>query len=61
MKSLNENHVFELLSLTKVSNDAEYNEYLDSSLVKFIESQPYLKNPDHNEESSDEKDSSSSS
>jgi hypothetical protein len=39
---LNENHLLELLGLTKAVTDDEYNEYLEPSLVGFIESQPYL-------------------
>lgn len=41
---LNENHLFELLELTKAT-DEEQNEFLDPSLVEYIGRQAYLSRP----------------
>jgi len=51
MQTLNENHLFEGLQLTKPTEE-DYNEYLDPSLNRFISSQPYLQRPEDSEEGS---------
>ena len=57
MKTLNENHLFEALNLTKPT-DEDYNEFLEASLNRFISSQPYLQKPMASEHSSIQEDES---